>query len=299
MPWEGFVNPNKIFTIIFIIFLFIISSTYYYLKLPVRMVEREFEGIRSFFPDVRMENFYKEGWKGKVFKNINFELRLLWKKMEREKGYSLMKGRFKESYRGFYFIAFGDTGIYVLWKRDKGYAIASVFYYKDRVYWIDIYSNQPFKKYKDVIDHLIKNMEIDGERFSGDLDGLLRNMRIPQSIIMRDEIFILILSGIFLYVFIILKLLFSFGFKRPKDLGMTIIEEKTIVSIKAGISRKNYPALVCIKDGKIIGFSGGKKIFEKDITSDIKMEGNKVSFSLNNAQYSFTVSETERWRIYI
>ncbi len=291
-------NEKNIIKLIVFILLVIIVSLYYFLKIPVKMVHKETLGIKSFYPDVREERFFRNNWEGSKFVNINFEFLVVNKEMTKSEFKELLNSKKNEHKLFIDIYPFEDTGAYFIYKTKKGFNAVAVFYYKGRTYWLAFYSSMPFNKYYDVMKNFLINMEIDGRKVDEKFIKDIEDFKIPSSILVSTELFIIIFSSILFFTILIIIFVFYIGFKKPKGIEGAILEEKTFVTAKFRFTRSNFPAYVCIKEGKVLGFSAGKKIFEKEL-KDIKLIKNRIIFDIEGIEYSFNVSEPERWKIFL
>lgn len=291
-------NEKNLIKLIIFIYLLIIISFYYFLKIPVKIVERECIGLKSFFPDVREDKFFRDNWEGSKFVNVNFEFLVVNKLMTKTEFFEILNEKKKEHKIFIEIHPFEDTGTYFIYKTKKGFKAVAVFYYKERTYWLDFYSSMPFNKYYEVMKKFLVNMEIDGKKVDENFIKKIEDFKIPSSIVTSTELLITIISSVFLFGILIIKLVFYIGFRKPKGIEGSMLEEKTFVTAKFKFARNNFPCYVCIKEGKIIGFSAGKKIFEKELKG-IVLKGNRIYFEINGVEYSFNTSQPERWRIFL
>lgn len=291
-------NEKNIIKLVVFIFLLIVFSFYYFIKIPVKMVEKECIGIKSLYPDVKEKKFFRYEWDGCIFINPFFDLLVVSKKMERAEFLEILNENRTEHKLFLNIKPFADSGSFFIHKTKNGFKAIQIFYYEDRTYWLDFYSSMPFNKYYEVMKTFLLNMKIDNKKVDEEFEKKIKEYKVPLSIIINSELFVLIISFIFIFVIFIILLTFQIGFRKPNDIKGVILEEKTFVTANFKFTRSNFPAYVCIISDKLYGFSAGKKVFEKDL-KDIKLIKDKIHFDINGVEYSFRVSQPERWKIYM
>ncbi len=281
-----------------LIYAILIISMYIFLKTPIRMVQKERLGIISLYPDVKEKIFEKNEWKGFLFSNNNFEFLIVSKKMKIEEYKGILNGEKRESKIYWDIQPFNDSGAYFLYKTKKGFKSVAVFYYKDKTYWAELYSSLSFDKYYNIMKDFLINMEIGNQMVNKDFVSELEKFKIPLSIVTSKESILLIISSIFLFTIFIVWIVFYIGFMKPKGVEGVFLEERTIVYTKTRFTNRSFPAYICVKDDKIMGFSAGKKIFEKEL-KDVELKDKKILFKIDGSEYIIPISHPERWRAFI
>lgn len=294
-------RTKKIIVIFILTDVLIFALLYYIFFKPFNYREERMNGIKSVVPNWKSEIYTSPTWNGRIYKSILSKFGFYWFfPVELEKFFSGFELRMENApYRAD--LPLYERGVFYYQKKGKeGFEFLFLFSKSKKIYWASLTGSIFFSKDKEILKKFFKNLEIEGRGVSADFiekfESVFGELPIPK--IKRAEsvftIVFLILIGSQLFIIA----LFSFMGKCPKELeGDTIVcSSNASVEIRSGLQVQIQPACICLKQGFLIVYMGGKKTMEIPI-DEIQWNLKKKEGRYENK--IFKIEELNDWRIYL
>ncbi len=288
--------------IIFILIdIFILALLYYLFFKPVGYREERMNGIKSIVPDWKSEIYSSPPWKGRIYKSLLSKFGFYWfSPLDLEKFFSGLELRMENApYRAD--LPLYERGVFYYQKRGKeGFEFLFLFSNNKKIYWASLTGPIFSPKDKEVLKKFFENLEIEGERISPDfkekLESAFDNLPIPK--IKRAELFSTLIFLILIGTQLFIIAMFTFMGKCPRELegDMIACSSNASVETRSGLQVQIQPACICLKQGLLVVYMGGKKTMEVPV-DEIQWNLKKKEGRYENK--IFKIEELNEWRIYL
>lgn len=294
-------KTKKIIIVFILTDILILALLYYILFKTFSYREERMNGVKSVVPNWKSEIYISPSWKGRIYKSLLSKFGFYWfSPLELERSFSGLELRMKNAlYRAD--LPLYERGVFYYQKKGKeGFEFLFLFSKNKKIYWTSLTGSIFSSKDKEILKKFFKNLEIEGKKVSSDfpekLEAVFVELPIPK--VKRAEFVFTLVFLILIGTQLFIIALFSFIGKCPKELEGDIIvcSSNASVEIRSGLQVKIQPACICLKQGFLLVYMGGKKTMEIPI-DEIQWNLKKKEGRYENK--IFKIEELNEWRIYL
>lgn len=294
-------RTKKIIIVFILTDILILALLYYILFRTFSYREERMNGVKSVVPNWKSEIYISPSWKGRIYKSLLSKFGFYWfSPLELERSFSGLELRMKNAlYRAD--LPLYERGVFYYQKKGKeGFEFLFLFSKNKKIYWTSLTGSIFSSKDKEILKKFFKNLEIEGKKVSSDfpekLEAVFVELPIPK--VKRAEFVFTLVFLILIGTQLFIIALFSFIGKCPKELEGDIIvcSSNASVEIRSGLQVQIQPACICLKQGFLLVYMGGKK------TMEIPIDEIQWNFKKKEGRYEnkiFKIEELNEWRIYL
>ena len=294
MTWQRSLKLTLVIEMLVLAGLYALFTT-----MEVKTEFRTLDGIYSRFPVGAARPLDLKEWKGF---GLSPRFRMLWKDFPdpagsfRELEEKSLTNHLRKSPLSLF-----DGGVYVIWRRPKGYTLTCVFRNAGRIYWIDMVSTSTLDHSRRAFDDCIPNLRIGGKTASPavrkELDAISRSVSIW--FIQSRNRFILMLGGFFLLMgsgmFMLMR--FAGSLPRGKNPDVDFCSPQATLVERRMSRRRNSPCCLCLEGEELVVYRFRRPTLRIPLTkgtNGLRLEKKSLRYD----RYRIILEEEDllRWR---